>query len=155
MTDLRKNTPDLLERLIDGVLRDQPLRRAPASLEARVLARIQLQESASWHTSGFVRWPLAARFALLVALLAIAKLTVDVVVWLFSSDTPVTQTVESSVVWAKSTASVFSSMVSLGHALIDAIPSYWITLALVFSAGMYITLFVLGATAYRTLYLNK
>jgi len=154
MTDLR-NTPDSLERLIDGVLRDQPLRRAPASLEARVLARIQLQASASWHTVGFARWPMAARFALLVALLAIAKLTVDLVVWLFSSDTPVTQTVENSVVWAKSTASVFSTMVSFGRALLDVIPSYWITLALVFSAGTYITLFVLGATAYRTLYLNK
>jgi hypothetical protein len=154
MTDLR-NTPDSLERLIDGVLRDQPLRRAPAALEARVLARIQLLESSSWRTAGFLRWPLAARFALLVALLAIAKLTVDLVVWLFARDIPVTQTVENSVVWAKSTASLFSTMVSLGHALFDAIPSYWITLALVFSAGMYITLFVLGATAYRTLYLNK
>jgi hypothetical protein len=121
----------------------------------RVLARIQLQEAASWRTAGFLRWPIAARFALLVALLAIAKLTLDVVVWLFSKDTPVTQTVESSVVWAKSTASVFSTMVSLGRALLDVIPSSWITLALVFSAGMYITLFVLGATAYRTLYLNK
>lgn len=154
MTDL-KDTPDSLERLIDGVLRDQPPRKAPASLEARVMARIQLQESASWRTAGFSRWPLAARFALLVALLAVAKLTVDLVVWLFSSDTPVTQTVESSVVWAKSTATLFSTMVSLGHALLNAIPSYWITLALVFSTGLYITLFVLGATAYRTLYLNK
>jgi hypothetical protein len=155
MTDLRNKSPDSLERLIDGVLRSQPLRQAPASLEARVLARIQLQQSASWHTAGFARWPMAARFALLVALLAIAKLTVDLVVWLFSRDIPVTQTVENSVVWAKSTASLFSTMVSLGHALFNAIPSYWITLALVFSAGMYITLFVLGATAYRTLYLNK
>lgn len=154
MTDLR-NTPDSLERLVGNVLRDQPLRRAPASLEARVLARIQLLESGAWHTAGFLRWPIAARFALLVALLAIAKLTLDVVVWLFSSDTPVTQTVENSVVWAKSTASVFSTMVSFGRALLDVIPSYWITLALVFSAGTYITLFVLGATAYRTLYLNK
>jgi hypothetical protein len=67
----------------------------------------------------------------------------------------VTQTVQSSIAWAKSTATLFSAMVSLGQALIGAIPSHWITLALVFSAGLYITLFVLGATAYRTLYLNK
>lgn len=153
MTNFSNNTPpDSLERLIDGVLKDQPLRRAPASLEARVLARIELQQSASM---GFARWPMAARFALLVALLAIAKLTVDLFVWIFSSDTPVIQTVENSVGWAKSTASLFSTMVTLGHALFSAIPSYVITLALVFSAGMYITLFVLGATAYRTLYLNK
>jgi hypothetical protein len=152
---MTRNTPDSLEQLIGNVLRDQPLRRAPASLEARVLARIEQHELLGATRTGFLRWPIAARFALLVALLAIAKLTVDAIVWVFSSGTPVTQTVESSVTWAKSTATLFTSMVTLGRALLDIIPSYWITLALVFSAGMYIVLFALGATAYRTLYLNK
>ena len=145
-----------LERLIGGVLRQQPLRRAPSSLEGRVLARIQEQQvAAPWWSGGFSRWPMAARVALFVALLAIAKITLDVVVWVFSTPTPVTHTVESSVSWAKSTASIASSLLTLCQSLIDAVPSTWIALGLAFAAGMYIMLFVLGATAYRTLYLNK
>ncbi len=146
-----------LERLIHGVLRDQPMRRAPASLESRVLARIQQQQQAMASRSmGFSRWPIAARIALLVALAIVAKFTLDAVVWVFSTPAPVvTHTVESSVTWAKSTASLFSSLLTLGQSLFNVIPGTWIALALAVAAGMYITLFVLGATAYRTLYLNK
>jgi hypothetical protein len=144
-----------LERVIHSVLRDQPLRRAPASLEARVLARIQQQHAMAGRSMGFSRWPLAARIALLVALAVVAKFTLDAVVWVFSTPTPVTHTVENSVTWAKSTASLFSSLLTLAHSLFNVIPSTWIALGLAVAAGMYITLFVLGATAYRTLYLNK
>jgi hypothetical protein len=41
------------------------------------------------------------------------------------------------------------------RSLLEVIPSYWITGALVFVAGSYFMLLALGATAYRTLYLNK
>jgi hypothetical protein len=144
-----------LERLIGDVLRHQPMRRAPASLEARVFARIAEMEDVPWWRTGFSNWPVAARLALLVFLLAVAKLTVDLAVWLFSGPTPVTHTVESSVTWARSTASLFSTLISIGHALASSIPSHWITLGLAFAAGMYFMLFALGATAYRTLYMNK
>ena len=56
---------------------------------------------------------------------------------------------------SKSTASVFSSLLQVCHSLLGVIPAHWITVALVFAASMYFMLFVLGATAYRTLYLNK
>ena len=143
-----------LERLIHGVLREQPPLRAPASLEARVLDRIQ-EQSLPWWRTGFAQWPVSARAALFAALVLVAKFTLDLIVWLFSSPTPVAQTVESSVTWAKSTASTFQSLLMLCQSLFDVIPAHWITLALAVAAGMYIMLFVLGATAYRTLYLNK
>jgi hypothetical protein len=155
MTDRKEIQEAQLERVIGDVLRDQPMRRAPASLEARVLSRIEQLQDVPWWRNSFSNWPVSARLALLVILLGVAKLTLDVVVWLFSSPTPVTHTVESSVSWARSTASVFSSLITLGHALLSAVPSHWITLALVFAAGMYFMLFALGATAYRTLYMNK
>ena len=159
MTDRKQNSQDLqqaqLERLIDGVLRRQPQLRAPASLEARVLARIEQQQAMPWWRASFSHWPLAARVALLVALLAITKLTLDLVVWMFSGPTPVTHTVEKSVTWARSTAGVFETLFSLCQSLFNVIPPHWITLGLAFAAGMYLMLFALGATAYRTLYLNK
>ena len=143
-----------LERLVHAVLRDQPPRRAPASLEARVLAAIE-REALPWWRTGFAHWPLGARAATFAVLLLVSKLTLDAVVWLFSAPTPVSQTVESTISRAKSTASVFTSMLQLGQSILNVIPAHWITLALVFAAGMYFMLFVLGATAYRTLYLNK
>jgi hypothetical protein len=143
-----------LERAIHGVLRSQPPLRAPASLEARVLWGIE-QQSLPWWRAGFAQWPVVARIALFAALLLITKLTLDLVMWLFSSPTPVAQQVESSVTWAKSTAGMFTSLLQLCQSLFNVIPGHWITLALAFAAGMYFLLFVLGATAYRTLYLNK
>jgi hypothetical protein len=143
-----------LERLIHGVLREQPSLRAPASLEARVLAAIEL-EAQPWWRKGFAQWPLSARAATFAVLLLVSKLTLDAVMWIFSSPTPVSKTVENTISHARFTASVFSSLLQVFHSVLNVIPAHWITLALVFAAGMYFMLFVLGATAYRTLYLNK
>jgi hypothetical protein len=143
-----------LERLIQGVLREQPPLRAPASLEARVLAAIE-HEALPWWRKGFAQWPLGARAATFAVLVLVSKLTLDVVMWLFSNPTPMSQTVENTISRAKSTASVFSSLLQVCQSVLNVIPGHWVTLALVFAAGMYFMLFVLGATAYRTLYLNK
>lgn len=143
-----------LERLIHGVLREQPPLRAPASLEARVLAAIE-SEALPWWRKGFAQWPLAVRAATFAVLVLVSKLTLDVVMWLFSNPTPMSHTVESTLSRAKSTASVLTSLVQVCQSILNVIPGHWITLALVFAAGMYFMLFVLGATAYRTLYLNK
>jgi hypothetical protein len=143
-----------LERLIHGVLREQPPLRAPSSLESRVLAAIE-RDALPWWQRGFAQWPLGARAAMFAVLLLVSKLTLDVVMWLFSNPTPVSQTMENTISRAKSTASMFSTLLQIVQSLLNVIPGHWITLALVFAAGMYFTLFVLGATAYRTLYLNK
>jgi len=147
--------PQQLERLVDDVLRQQPLRKAPASLEARVLARIGEHAVLPWWRENFSHWPVAARLALLITLIVIAKLTLDVVVWMFSAPTPVNHTVESSVTWARSTASTAQTILGVCRSFFELIPPHWIIVALAFAAGMYIMLFALGATAYRTLYLNK
>ncbi len=143
-----------LECLIHGVLREQPTLRAPASLEARVLEAIE-RHSLPWWRAGFAQWPLGAKAAMFAALVLVSKITLDVVMWLFSNPTPVSHTVETTISRAKTTASLFTSLLEVGQSVLNVIPAYWITMALVFAAGMYITLFVLGAAAYRTLYLNK
>ena len=144
-----------LERLVGDVLRNQPLRRAPASLETRVLSQIHQRQVLPWWRMSFMQWPVGARIALVLALAGVAKLTLDVIAWMFSAPTPVNKTVESSVTWAKSTAGTLETVFATARTLFEVIPSHWITLALVFAAGMYFMLFALGATAYRTLYLNK
>jgi hypothetical protein len=60
-----------LEQLVRRQLVGQPPLRAPAGLEARVLAAIAAQ-SRPWYSRGFQHWPLAwkALFLLLAVLLA-------------------------------------------------------------------------------------
>lgn len=60
-----------LEQLVRKQLAAQPPLRAPAALEARVLAAIAAQ-SRPWYSRGFRHWPLAwkALFLLLAALAA-------------------------------------------------------------------------------------
>jgi hypothetical protein len=144
-----------LERLVGDVLKAQPMRRAPASLETRVLSQIRQRQVLPWWRMSFTQWPAAARIALVLALAAVAKLTLDVMVWMLSTPTPVNRTVENSVTWAKTTVGTVEAIVGAARSLLDVIPSHWITLALAFSAGMYFMLLALGAAAYRTLYLNK
>src|SRR4051794_7570835 len=60
-----------LEQLVCDVARTQPLRRAPASLEGRVLAQLA---PAPWWRRGFTNWPLAARAAFLVASIGFVRL---------------------------------------------------------------------------------
>jgi hypothetical protein len=143
-----------LERLIHGVLQEQPPLRAPASLEARVLRAIEHQ-ALPWWRAGFAQWPLGAKAAMFAALVLVSKITLDVVMWLFTNPTPVSNTVEHTILRAKTTAGVFGSLLEVGGSVFNVMPRDWISLALVVAAGLYFVLFVLGATAYRSLYLNK
>ena len=57
----RDQTDEKLERLVGQVLRDQPLRRAPASLEARVLGELAARARLPWWRRGITTWPVAVR----------------------------------------------------------------------------------------------
>jgi len=68
---------DSLEREVSRALREVPLRRAPPSLESRVLAEIGRRAALPWWRRSFARWPRPARAgftvtcgALVAALLA-------------------------------------------------------------------------------------
>ncbi len=64
--------PEGLERLVGQIARSQPPRRAPATLQARVLDAVARQDRRSAWTGGFDRWPAAARIAFAVLTLAAA-----------------------------------------------------------------------------------
>ena len=56
------NRQNELERQLTRTLRDQPLRRAPSTLERRVLAQIEAGAVASSWRRGFAHWPMAGGF---------------------------------------------------------------------------------------------
>jgi hypothetical protein len=137
---------DELERQLTRALRDQPLRRAPDSLERRVLAQLEAGVSVTRWRRGFAHWPLAARVAFLAASVGIVKVALSIAMWLstpldarvFSFDLP------SQIAWVQ------TLLVAMGS-IARTVPSLWVHAGIALFAIMYLALFGVGASAYRTM----
>ncbi|MGH8143375.1 MAG: hypothetical protein ACREU2_12770 [Steroidobacteraceae bacterium] len=149
----RNDGDDSLERLVTRVLRAQPLLRAPASLETRILAQLDRQASRPWWWRGFDGWPLAGRL-LMVAVCC----TCVAAVWIFSIP-----------LWARLTAAaahpdfggaaasvletgrVICALGSLAAHLLRTIPREWLLGGLIATGTLYAILFALVAIGYSLL----
>ena len=148
------NNEEKLERLVGRVLKQQPLRKAPGTLEARVFAALEAARRAALVAREFPA--LAARRARDVParLVRHREARVDGVMWLLTDARPAT-VVAGPVTWYEHLSSFVSTLGSLGYTLVHAIPPHWLFIGIAFTATLYVALFALGATAYRTLYVNK
>jgi hypothetical protein len=156
--DPRTPKSEHIERLVGAVLTEQPLRRAPASLQARVLAELERRAALPWWRNSFMHWPLAVRTAFVLASLVIEKFALSGTVMVMGnvkSQPAVVETLTRPMSWAEGTADGFSRFISLGAAIIDAIPPLWLYAGIAIAITLYLSLLVLGAAAYRTLYVNK
>ena len=71
-----------LESFLAQLAHSQPLRRAPASLQARVLAQLAAREAPiPWWRRGFAHWPGVARAGFLIASCGFVWLAVAAVMW--------------------------------------------------------------------------
>lgn len=146
-----------LARVIHQTLRDLPPRRAPRSLEFRVLAEIERRAALPWWRQNFAHWPVAARAVFLVASAGIVKLVLMAVVWamagfdnaLFASDLAPQFALLQPVVDFAGTS------FGAAAAIVRNIPPLWLYAGLAFLATMYATLFGIGAAAYRILHPNR
>jgi hypothetical protein len=137
---------DELERQLTRTLRDQPLRRAPDSLERRVRAQLEAGAAVTRWRRGFAHWPLAARVGFLVASVGIVKVALSIAMWLstpldartFSFDLP------SQIAWVQT---LFVAIGSVAR----TVPSLWVHAGVALFAIMYLALFGVGASAYRTM----
>jgi len=145
-----------LEQFIDAVLRRQPLRRAPAGFEARVLQRLVQQAARPWWVQGFSRWPKAAQLLFL-------PLAVGCVPLLFRAASSLGALLQSAresgpVSAAQSAASTVGSLGHTAQTLADVvmreIPSVWIYGGVGLAALLYAALFGLCAAAFRSLVLT-
>src|SRR5260221_3542166 len=145
-----------LEQFIDGILRQQPLRRAPPGFEARVLERLAQQAARPWWLQGFNRWPKAAQLLFL-------PLAVCFVPLLFRAAGSVTALLQSArysapLGVARSAASTVGTLghaaQTLGDLVMREIPSAWLYGGVGLAARLYVALFGLCAAAFRTLLLT-
>jgi hypothetical protein len=141
-----------LARLFERTLRDLPLRRAPATLEARVLFELRRRASLPWWRRSFSHWPALARagFGLGSAVL---------IAWIFAAGVVLIDIVQSLPVpgerwlpWGRSAAALGGVVAQLAAALARAVPLSWVYDGLAVSAALYAALFGLGIAGYRTLY---
>lgn len=154
---MNKMTPEELEQFIHQNLRSLPARRAPRSLESRVMAALEQQAMIPWYHKSWSYWPAAIR----ASFLAVATgITGAMVVAFYLGLNGVEQS--SFVAQAGERLSIFASLyhaavwsIDLVAQLVGRIPSLWLYGGAAIVALMYATFFGLGAFAYRTLYRNN
>ena len=139
-----RNRQDELERQVTRALQDQPLRRAPSTLERRVLVQIQSGAAAMSWRRGFAHWPLAARIGFLAASVGVVKVALLLSMWLATPlDSPaVSVQLPSQIAWLQ------TMFVAIGS-VAPTVPSVWVHAGIAFLAIMYVALFGIGASAYR------
>jgi hypothetical protein len=145
-----------LERLIGDLARAQPARRAPMSLEQRVLSELRRQVM-PWWQQNFLYWPLLARVVLMMVGVVVARLCLGVTTWvgggsrLLASHSALTLPAELG----HKVLNVATGTKDLGLVVIHAIPTMWIVIALGVMAVFYATFFGLCAGAYRMLFAQQ
>jgi hypothetical protein len=145
-----------LERLIGGIARAQPARRAPLSLERRVLSELRRQVL-PWWQQNFLYWPLLARVLLMMVGVVVARLCLGVTTWIGGGSRLLAShsTFALPAELGHKMLNVATGTRDLGLVVIHAIPSTWIVVALVVTAVFYATFFGLCAGAYRMLFAQQ
>jgi hypothetical protein len=139
-----------LGKAIDAVLREQPLRGAPASLEARVFAEVARRATQSWWQKDYTSWPIAARVTFVLASVGFAKGALMIAMWLLAGLKAVPTVVDLA-----PEATVLRAFTSFASSIFHGIPSLWLYGVLALVVGAYALLFGLGAAGYRTLYARQ
>jgi hypothetical protein len=152
-----KKSPEHLERAIHQTLRSLPSRRAPRSLELRVLAELERLAALPWWKKSFAHWPLAARSVFLLLSVALVKLAIMAAVWIMTGfdSAAYADALSAQFTWVQTGLSVARSMWDLSSTLFSRIPPLWLYGTAAIVAALYAALFGLGAAAYRTLYASR
>ena len=154
---MKKLNEQELEQFIHSTLRSLPARRAPRSLESRVMAALEQQAMIPWYHKSWSYWPAAVRAAFLALVIGVKGAVVAAFYLGFNG-------VEQSGIaeQAGERLSIFARIyhvaawiVDLGAQVVNSIPPLWLYGGVTAIALMYATFFGLGAFAYRTLYRNN
>jgi hypothetical protein len=142
-----------LERVLQQALSGLPPRRAPSTLEARVTDELARRALLPWWRVSFASWPVAARvlFVLVSAGLVAATILGGVA---YLGDRSFEEASAALISWAHPFLAVVSSAGGVIALLVRVIPPMWLYGILGVGTFLYVTLFGLGAAAYRTLYLR-
>lgn len=143
-----------LERLVSQVLRDQPLRRAPASLEARVLRELSARARLPWWRRGIASWPVTVRIPVIAGCAVCVPLVWILSLWLAGRLVAVAThpgvTGPIATLWDTG-RTVASLGATLTH-ILQSIPREWLVGGIIATATLYAVLFALVAAGYALLW---
>lgn len=143
-----------LEEFIHSALRSLPDRKAPGTLEARVLAAVERQATIPWWHKGWAYWPSPVRAGFLAVATAVSCSLLFAAYAMFAG-------LETGAVAAELSDrfsgvlqlfAVLQWIFDLGHRVVAGIPPLWLYGGVAVVGVLYATVFGLGAVAYRTLY---
>ncbi len=149
-----------LERRVGRALRELALRRAPPSLESRVLEELGRRAALPWWRRSFATWPHLARsgFAVTCGSIAAALLAATWP-WAHGGASAGAGVLSAgSLLWLPGVRSALTLLDvgrELNASLLRVVPLEWLYGAMAAGAILYVALFGLGAAAYRTLYLKS
>jgi hypothetical protein len=143
-----------LERVLNRVLGGLPLRRAPSTLEARVVSELERRAALPWWRVGFAHWPVAPRIAFVLVCVALVAATILGGLSAFVGVRSLNEVAALVLHWVQPFLAVMSSVGGLAALLVRVIPPLWLYGGLSLGILLYVALFGLGAAAYRTLYLR-
>jgi hypothetical protein len=146
-----------LEQIITSGLRRQPTLKAPASLQARVLAELARRAALPWWHRSFRQWPMMMQIAFVLTALGAVRLTLSVTAWSDAgrAATQIAAPVRGQLSLVETLGSLwvsFGSLVgNLGRTLLHHVPSVWLVVAAFVAVSMYAMLAGIGVTIFRTL----
>jgi len=149
----RDSSDEKLERLVGQVLRDQPLRRAPASLEARVLGELAERARLPWWRRGVASWPAAVRIPVLIGCAVCVPLVWILSLWLagrlvaLATHPGVAGPIAS--LW--DAGHTVAALGTISTRIIQSIPREWLVGGVIVTAALYAVLFGLVAAGYALL----
>lgn len=150
-------TPEQLEQKIHAVLRQQPPRSAPASLEARVLGEIARRQALPWWHQSYAYWPHSIKLAFLVVATGVAGALLLGSMHLLGviSGDLVEQLVTPVFGAAHTLRSACSALIGLVSPSWPELSSTYLYAGLAVVGGAYAVMLGLGATAYRVLWQHR
>ncbi len=140
------------EKLMSQALRGLPSRRAPGTLEARVLAELQRRAALPWWRVGFAHWPAVPRAAFIAVCAALIAATILGGASAAIGMRSLNEAAALPLSWMHPLLTLLSSAGGVAALLARVIPPLWLYGALAFGIVLYVALFGLGAAAYRMLY---
>jgi hypothetical protein len=150
----RTDADQKLDRVLSQALRGMPLRKAPLSLESRVMNELARRAAMPWWRASFAGWPVAARVGFVLACAGLIAATILGGVSAILGDRPVSEASAVVLAWFSPVLTLISSVGGLFAVLYRVIPPLWLYGGLGVGIFLYVSLFGLGAAAYRTLYLQ-
>ncbi len=147
----REPTPDDLENRIARLLRGLPERRAPRSLEQRVLSEVARREARPWWRKSWSHWPLLVRAGFVLASGGAAGMTVAFAIFGVQGLSAFVPRLRETVAPLQSFGAVISAVGTALADAVSAIPGYLLWLSLGGVVTAYALLVAVCTLIYRLL----